>query len=85
MKRVVYTSTVATIWTDQAEPRTFSERDWNEMTMPKIEAGERDYMSVYFGSKILAEKGAPFPNPSILRPTSKLTQLTLMCSGPGIC
>ncbi|KAJ3540762.1 hypothetical protein NMY22_g4164 [Coprinellus aureogranulatus] len=56
LKRIVFTSTIATIWTDRAEPRTFNENDWNEMTMPKIEAGERDYMSVYFASKILAER-----------------------------
>ncbi|KAJ3526558.1 hypothetical protein NMY22_g10113 [Coprinellus aureogranulatus] len=58
VKRVVITSTFATIWTptDQDKPRTFTEKDHNEATMPKWEAGERDHLTVYFASKILEER-----------------------------
>ncbi|KAJ3533965.1 hypothetical protein NMY22_g7115 [Coprinellus aureogranulatus] len=57
VKRIVFTSTCGTVFTDQAEPRTFSEADFNENSMREFEAGARDPPTVYLVSKILAEKG----------------------------
>lgn len=57
VKRIVITSSIGAVWTNQAEPRTFSEDDWNEHTLPKYESGQRDPVTAYFASKLLAERG----------------------------
>lgn len=57
IKRIVITSSIAAVWTKQDEPRTFSEDDWNEYTLPRYEAGQRDPVTAYFASKLLSERG----------------------------
>lgn len=51
------TSTTGTVFSpSRTEPYTYSEKDYNEESVPKYEAGDREFFNVYFASKILAEK-----------------------------
>ncbi|KAJ3534910.1 hypothetical protein NMY22_g6723 [Coprinellus aureogranulatus] len=56
INRIVVTSSIGAVWTYQAEPRTFTELDWNEHTLPKYESGQRDPITAYFAAKILSER-----------------------------
>lgn len=60
VKRVVVTSSTASVLTIQSEPRVFSEADWNEAAIAQVRAeGTRAPGVVkYRASKTLAEKAA---------------------------
>ncbi|KAJ3540759.1 hypothetical protein NMY22_g4166 [Coprinellus aureogranulatus] len=56
VKRIVITSTFATVLTVQDEPRTYTEDDRTQQPFEKWDAGHRDFQTVYPKSKILAER-----------------------------
>ncbi|KAF6758994.1 D-lactaldehyde dehydrogenase [Ephemerocybe angulata] len=60
LKRIVITSSCAAVITVQAEARTFSEEDWNELSIKQTEELGRkaDAMTKYRASKTLAERAA---------------------------
>jgi len=60
VKRIVITSSTATVREAVPEDRTFSEVDWNNDALKKVEEQGRDasFMTKYQASKVLAEKGA---------------------------
>ncbi|CCL99694.1 uncharacterized protein FIBRA_01715 [Fibroporia radiculosa] len=60
IKRIVYTSSCATIITVQDTPREFSEADWNEKSIDEARVKGRDAAPThkYYASKTLAERAA---------------------------
>ncbi|KAJ3540763.1 hypothetical protein NMY22_g4161 [Coprinellus aureogranulatus] len=56
IKKIVVTSTIATVWTRDDKARTFTEKDDNQISPAAWDAGERDWSTVYENSKILSEK-----------------------------
>ena len=58
VRRIVVTSSCATIRDVATEPRVYSEADWNESAVPKVQAVGRaaTQMEKYYASKILAER-----------------------------
>ncbi|KAF6750714.1 D-lactaldehyde dehydrogenase [Ephemerocybe angulata] len=59
LKRIVITSSVATMWSLRSPgARTFSEDDWNTEDVSEVEklGSKADPMTVYGASKVLAEK-----------------------------
>jgi nucleoside-diphosphate-sugar epimerase len=63
VKRIVITSSTATVREAVPEDRTFSEVDWNNDALKKVEEQGRDasFMTKYQASKVLAEKGSIYP------------------------
>ena len=60
VKRIVVTSSTASVLTAQSTPRTFNENDWNEAAIVEAREKGRDAAPVvkYRASKTLAEKAA---------------------------
>ncbi|KAI0733665.1 NAD(P)-binding protein [Fomitopsis betulina] len=60
VKRVVVTSTCASVLTVQSEPRVYSEADWNDAAIAEVRAGgaKAPNPAKYRASKTLAEKAA---------------------------
>ncbi|KAF5320412.1 hypothetical protein D9611_010717 [Ephemerocybe angulata] len=58
LKRIVITSSVATVWTPSPGARTFSEADWNTHFVSEVEklGSKTPPLTVYGASKVLAEK-----------------------------
>ncbi|KAJ3533963.1 hypothetical protein NMY22_g7116 [Coprinellus aureogranulatus] len=56
VKRIVVTSSIVTVWSEQDTPRTYTEKDDNETAPADWDAGKRDWGTVYVNSKILEEK-----------------------------
>lgn len=58
VKRLVVTSSYATVYSPPSEFRVFDENDWNEATLKEVETKGRnaDQISKYRASKILAER-----------------------------
>lgn len=60
VKRIVVTSSCASVLTALPEPRVFSEKDWNDAAIEEAKQKGRDALPVvkYRASKTLAEKAA---------------------------
>lgn len=59
VQRIVITSSMAAIMEPKAQPTTFSEKDWNNISLMEIETKGREATPLhkYRASKTLAEKG----------------------------
>ena len=60
VKRVVITSSCASVLTPDTKPRKFSETDWNEASIEEVETKGKDASKpgMYRASKTLAERAA---------------------------
>ena len=59
MKRIVFTSSCATIHQQYPEPHIFNEADHNQQSVKEVEEKGKDAapLAKYRASKVLAEKG----------------------------
>lgn len=60
VRRIIYTSSAAAVLRVDPEPRTFSEDDWNDLSVAEVERDGKDALPItkYRASKTLAERGA---------------------------
>jgi hypothetical protein len=60
VKRVVLTSSTATVLQDEPEPKTFSESDWNEQVLWDVseKGSAASGHTKYRAAKVLGERGA---------------------------
>lgn len=59
VKRVVVTSSTATVWNPKSDPTIFDDNSWNEVSpgIVKEKGMDAGGMHIYFASKTLAERG----------------------------
>ncbi|KAJ3852270.1 D-lactaldehyde dehydrogenase [Lentinula lateritia] len=60
VRRIIYTSSAAAVLQVDPEPRTFSEDDWNDLSVAEVERDGKDALPItkYRASKTLAERAA---------------------------